>query len=164
MVYNSNKNMDQIVEFKKFREDAVIPKKRDEDAGYDLAIVDIDKCIVKSCDNGSRIETVMFDTGLGVKLPPFTFGMVVPRSSIYKIEHTLFIANGTGIIDSGYRGPIKIILTNMPGTPLTSALALPQTLFQLVIVPYVNANVRQVEEFTPDDTVRKTTGFGSTNT
>jgi dUTP pyrophosphatase len=147
------------LEFKKNLPDAILPQKRDEDAGYDLSVIKIDKVIEKT----DKIHTVMFDTGVAIRLPSQTVGLIIPRSSIYKQSYTVSLTNGTGVIDSGYRGSIKVILTNMYDTPFPETIPLPSVIVQLVIVPVVLTRAIEVLEFTEDDTVRGEKGFGSTS-
>ena len=56
-------------------------------------------------------ESLMIDTGVAVEIPEGWVGIVVPRSSLGK--RRLMIANTTGVIDSDYRGTIKMNLLNM---------------------------------------------------
>lgn len=87
------------VKIKKLHVDAVIPKyAKQGDAGMDLTAVDVhydkeDDCLV-------------YDTGLSMEIPKGYVGLVFPRSSLSKID--LLQTNHVGVIDSGYRGPIKV--------------------------------------------------------
>lgn len=83
--------------------------------------------------------------------------MVTPRSGL-AARHGLSIVNSPGIIDAGYRGEIKVCLINLDqATPIVID---PGTrIAQLVVVPFVNAEFRAVDEL--DTTVRGEGGYGS---
>lgn len=106
-------------------------------------------------------EQKMLDTGVALKIPAGYVGLVFNRSSQGKVR--VQIANGTGIIDSDYRGYIKVILINN-GTEPYEINAYTTRIAQLVITPVMLA------EFVPwdytmdawEDTSRGTGGFGST--
>jgi dUTP pyrophosphatase len=84
------------VKIKRLHPDAIIPKyAKKGDAGLDLTAVTIEP-------SSAGILTV--GTGLAVEIPEGYFGMIVPRSSIYKTNSRL--VNCVGIIDSGYRGEL----------------------------------------------------------
>jgi len=100
----------------------------------------------------------LIDTGVAVKIPVGCVGLVFPRSSMGKIRVTL--ANGTGVIDSDYRGNIKVMLVNEGNDPFVITKA-ETKIAQLVIMPIILANFVPFEN-TWDDTVRGTGGFGST--
>ena len=102
----------------------------------------------------------LFDTGVAVKIPEGFVGMVFNRSSQGKIG--VQIANGTGIIDSDYRGNIHVLLRNTGYEPY-SVKAFDTRIAQLVIVPIVLPNfIEHMDSETWDDTARSTGGFGST--
>jgi dUTP pyrophosphatase len=87
-----------IVKFKKLHENAVIPLfGKPGDAGADLT------CVSLSYDEENDIFE--YDSGISVEIPSGYFGLIVPRSSIFKTD--LFLTNHAGVIDSGYRGSIK---------------------------------------------------------
>ncbi len=106
-------------------------------------------------------EQKLIDTGVAIKIPVGFVGFIFNRSSQGKIG--IQIANGTGIIDSDYRGNIKVLLKNTSDEPY---FVYPQStrIAQLVISPIVLAKfVPWTEEDSVwDDTVRGTGGFGST--
>jgi dUTP pyrophosphatase len=84
------------VKIKRLHPDAIIPKyAKKGDAGLDLTAVTI---------SNNRDGVITVGTGLAVEIPEGYFGMIVPRSSIYKTNHRLI--NCVGIIDSGYRGEL----------------------------------------------------------
>ena len=88
----------------RLRDDAVVPERAyDGDAGLDLA----------ACD---RVELgpgerAVIGTGLAVAIPDGHAGFVQPRSGLAD-RHGISIVNSPGLIDSGYRGELKVILLN----------------------------------------------------
>ena len=70
-------------------------------AGYDLSATN--NCIIPSRGKGT------VDTGLAVSLPPGTYARIAPRSGL---AISNFIDVGAGVVDSDYRGEIKVILFN----------------------------------------------------
>lgn len=137
------------VKFKRLHPDAVIPTyAKSGDAGLDLTAV------------GAELEThyIKYLTGLAIDIPAGYVGLIFPRSSIYK--YTLSLANAVGIIDSGYRGEISLIFKENPN--LSQRYSLGDRVGQLVILPY--PTIEPIESDTLSDTVRSTTGFGSSGT
>jgi len=88
----------------RLRDDAIVPERAyDGDAGLDLA----------ACD---RVELgpgerAVIGTGLAVAIPDGHAGFVQPRSGLAD-RHGISIVNSPGLIDSGYRGELKVILLN----------------------------------------------------
>lgn len=97
-------------------------------------------------------------TGLAVAIPEGHVGLVVPRSSSGH-KHNFRLGNTVGVIDSDYRGEIKLSI----GGGDYSLLKRGVTVAQLVVVPYHKVQPQVVEEFT-DTTFRGEGGFGSTDT
>ncbi|MFP9170226.1 dUTP diphosphatase, partial [Enterococcus faecalis] len=94
--------------------------------------------------------------GVAVEIPRGWFGLVVPRSSLGK-RH-LMIANTAGVIDSDYRGTIKMNLYNYGSEMQT--LENFERLCQLVVLPhYSTHNFKIVDEL--EETIRGEGGFGS---
>lgn len=124
------------------------------DAGCDLISVE-DKVIYPG-------DQFLLDTGFAIKIPKNFVGLVYNRSSQSKVR--VQIANGTGIIDSDYRGNIKVMLVNNGLDPY-HITAYTTRIAQLVIAPIL---IPKFEVFDPnvigtwDDTTRSTGGFGST--
>ena len=99
-------------------------------------------------------ETLAIPTGLAMGFPQDFGGLILDRSSLaLRGLHTL-----AGVIDPGYRGELKIILTNLSSAPQT--LEAGARIAQLRIVPLLQATF--VEAETLDQTLRDASGFGST--
>ena len=91
---------------KVLNDDAVVPTYANEgDAGCDL--VAIAKCTLRA--GGGR---AMVSTGLSVAIPDGYAGFVLPRSGLAS-KHGVTCANSPGLIDSGYRGELKVALVNL---------------------------------------------------
>nr|DAQ56384.1 MAG TPA: dUTPase [Caudoviricetes sp.] len=98
----------------------------------------------------------MGDTGVHVAIPEGHVGMLFVRSST-GIKRNLVLSNGTGIVDSGYRGPIKISLHNTGTTG--QRIKAGAYIAQLVVIPIATNNIAEVPEL--GDTERGTNGIGS---
>jgi dUTP pyrophosphatase len=102
-------------------------------------------------------EQAMIDTGVAVKIPSGYGGFVFNRSSQGKSG--VVIPHSVGVIDSDYRGTIKVILKNMGDEPYEIEAGVTR-IAQLVIMPVMLADFVDVW----NDTQRGTGGFGSTGT
>lgn len=124
------------------------------DAGADL------KSIVNTIILPGDIA-VPVDTGVSIAIPPGYVGAVFSRSGQGKLGVSL--ANGTGIIDSDYRGSIKVLLSNIGKEPYTIT-AFETKIAQLVVMPILLADFSYSnlsdEEWL--NTARGASGFGST--
>ena len=89
---------------KKLRDDAVVPTRAyDGDAGLDLA----------ACERVELApgERAVVGTGLAIAIPAGHAGYVQPRSGL-AAKHGGSIVNAPGLVDSGYRGELMVILVN----------------------------------------------------
>lgn len=137
-----------IVNFKKAYSEAITPtKKFATDEGYDLYITKVDKVISPN--------TIRFDTGIIVEPPIGWHVEVLPRSSLSNSGYML--TNSIGLIDSSYRGSIKIALTRVAN----SELILPYKGFQLVLRENRHFIFKEISDM--KKTSRDKGGFGSTN-
>lgn len=89
--------------------------------------------------------------------PEGTVGLVCARSGM-ATKRGLAPANKVGVIDSDYRGEIKVVLLNHSSAPQTVAPG--ERVAQLLIVPYIAADFTESDSLS--DTVRGEGGFGST--
>jgi dUTP pyrophosphatase len=104
-------------------------------------------------------KTVFVSTGIAMEIPEGFVGLVFARSSM-GAKRNLAPANKVGVIDSDYRGEIRVVLHNhgdidqvvMPG----------ERIAQLAIVPYLTAEFEECTSLS--DTERGEGGFGSTGT
>lgn len=101
--------------------------------------------------------TGMIRTGIQVEIPQGYFGAVFARSGL-STKQGLRPANCVGVIDSDYRGEIKIPLYN--DSDATREVHYGDRVAQMVILPYAKVELEEVDEL--DNTERGTGGFGST--
>lgn len=123
----------------------------DTDAGLDLYVPDGQGCLVRP----GAVYTI--DLGVRVAIPDGYFGQLTLRSSAGK--KGLAIPHGVGIIDSGYRGNLRVAVT---GTAEPVLVATGTRICQLIVLPLppVDVEVGVVD----GSTERSTGGFGSTGT
>jgi dUTP pyrophosphatase len=134
----------------RLREDAVVPERAYAgDAGLDLS----------ACERVELApgERALVGTGLAVAIPEGYAGFVQPRSGL-AARHGLTVVNSPGLVDSGYRGELRIILLNtdrerafeiVPGMRIA----------QLVLLPVPPVELRVVDELPASE--RGERGFGS---
>lgn len=96
------------------------------------------------------------DTGVHVAVPRGHVGMLFVRSST-GIKNHLVLSNGTGIIDSGFTGSIKLSLHNTGDT--TQHIEAGDYIAQLVTIPIATNDIAEVRELPPSE--RGTNGIGS---
>jgi len=137
------------INFKKLDDKAVVPQHMTEGAaGMDLTAISMEM----------TDKYVEYDTGLAVAIPAGYVGLLFPRSSISKMEMSL--ANSVGVLDSDYRGSIKLRLRYKQPIP-TYLYAVGERVAQLVVVPYTQVEPQVVDILPTTD--RGDGGFGSTN-
>jgi dUTP pyrophosphatase len=96
-------------------------------------------------------------TGLYLEIPKGYVAQVCPRSGL-AFKHGISVLNAPGIIDSDYRGEVKVILVNHDSLRYTVKKG--DRIAQLVFLPVVQVRLKRVENFS--ETERGTGGFGST--
>ena len=138
------------LQFRRLRDDAVVPVRAyDGDAGLDLAA-----CERVELGPGER---ALVGTGLAVAIPEGHAGFVQPRSGL-AAKNGLTIVNTPGLVDSGYRGELKVILLNTderepfvvePGMRIA----------QLVVLELPDVDPVEVDELPASE--RGVRGFGS---
>ncbi len=99
----------------------------------------------------------LIPTGLSIALPPGYEGQVRPRSGL-AAEHGVTVLNAPGVVDSDYRGEIKVILINLGAQAFEIVRGL--RIAQLVIAPALHVTLVEVDDL--DATERGAGGFGST--
>lgn len=103
-------------------------------------------------------QLVSVPTGLAMALPDENWVALILARSGLGIKHGVSPSNCVGVIDSDYRGELKVGLTNFSDTPYTIQ---PGDRFaQLMILPVAQAAVEEREELPA--TLRGEGGFGST--
>jgi dUTP pyrophosphatase len=102
-------------------------------------------------------ERAMVPTGIAVAIPPGHVGLVAPRSGL-AVRHGISVVNGPGVIDSGYRGELHVVLVNLGREPWVYERG--DRVGQLVVVPYAPQEWHEVDELPASD--RGPEGFGST--
>lgn len=112
------------------------------------------------CEHTIRIaphDTAIVHTGLAAEIPEGYVGLIYARSGL-ATKKGLAPANKVGVIDSDYRGEIRIALHNH--SRYEQSIEPFERVAQLVIMPYVFAQFEETDELS--DTVRGEGGFGST--
>ena len=102
-------------------------------------------------------ETVMIHTGLSMAIPEGYVGLNFARSGLAS-KRGLAPANKVGVIDSDYRGEIRVVLLNHGKVPQTVEHG--ERVAQFLITPVLTPQYEEVAELT--DTDRGAGGFGST--
>jgi dUTP pyrophosphatase len=138
------------VPVRRLREDAVLPRQAYEgDAGFDLAA-----CGEVTLAAGER---ALVPTGIAVEIPEGYAGFVQPRSGL-AARSGITIVNSPGLIDSGYRGEVRVVLLNTDtSTPFTVEPGM--RIAQLVVVPVASVRLVEVDELAASE--RGGRGFGS---
>jgi len=120
------------------------------DAGLDLV----------SCERVELApgERALVGTGLAVAIPEGYAGFVQPRSGLAS-KHGISIVNTPGLVDSGYRGELRVTLLNTDRRE-TFVVEPGMRIAQLVVVPVPELELVEVDEL--PETERGVRGFGST--
>jgi dUTP pyrophosphatase len=138
---------------RRLRPDAVVPTRAYEgDAGLDLTA-----CERVELEPGER---ALVPTGLAVAIPEGYAGFVQPRSGL-ATRHGISIVNTPGLVDSGYRGELKVALLNTDARE--SFVVEPgMRIAQLVVLPVQGVEAVEVGEL--PESGRGVGGFGSSGT
>lgn len=139
------------IKFKKLTEDAIIPSyAKSGDAGLDL--------YATTAGYYSDRGFYEYGTGIAVEIPKGYVGLLFPRSSVSKMD--LSLANSVGVVDSGYRGEIKLRFKDtVTKKSLKNIYKVGDRVAQLVIIPYPEVELEEVDQL--DDSERSSGGFGS---
>lgn len=152
MFYNIFWVNKMLVKVKKLNDKAIIPTYGSLGAaGADLYAV---------TEGSATIEpgaTVLVGTGVAMAIPEGYVGLIFARSGL-STKQGLAPANKVGVIDSDYRGEIKVPLFNQ--SKETRVIESGERIAQIAIVPFVQAEFDECSEL--DDTSRGEGGFGST--
>ncbi len=137
---------------RRLRDDAVVPSRAySGDAGLDLA-----SCERVELGPGERATV---PTGLAVAIPEGYAGFVQPRSGL-AAKHGITIVNAPGLIDSGYRGELRVTLLNTDSRELF-VVEPGMRIAQLVVVPVPGVEPAEVDELPESE--RGVRGFGSSS-
>jgi dUTP pyrophosphatase len=138
------------LEVKRVRPEARLPERAySGDAGLDLA----------ACERVELApgERAVVGTGLAVAIPEGYAGFVQPRSGL-AARHGIAVVNSPGLIDSGYRGELQVVLLNTDHErPFVADAG--ERIAQLVVVAVPDLGLREVEELPASE--RGVRGFGS---
>jgi len=134
----------------RLRGEAVVPERAyTGDAGLDLAA-----CERVELEPGER---ALVGTGLAVAIPEGYAGFVQPRSGL-AARHGLTIVNSPGLVDSGYRGELRVVLLNTDSSaPFVVEPGM--RIAQLVVLPIPELEPVEVDELPASE--RGVRGFGS---
>lgn len=139
------------VAVRRLRADAVLPSRAYAgDAGFDLA----------ACESTTLApgERALVSTGIAVEIPDGYAGFVQPRSGL-AARHGIGVVNSPGLIDSGYRGEVCVVLLNTDREHVFTVEP-GMRIAQLVIAPVATVRLVEVEELAASE--RGAHGFGST--
>jgi dUTP pyrophosphatase len=138
------------LQVQRLREDAVLPSRAyDGDAGLDLS-----SCGRHVLAPGAR---AVVPTGVAVAVPPGYAGFVQPRSGL-AARHGITIVNTPGLVDSGYRGEVNVVLLNTDPSE-TFVVEPGMRIAQLVIMPTPPVEPVETDELPASQ--RGERGFGS---
>ena len=138
------------LEVLRIREGARVPDRAYAgDAGLDLAV-----CEQVTLGPGER---AVVSTGIAVAIPDGYAGFVQPRSGL-AARHGIAVVNSPGLIDSGYRGEIQVVILNTDREHTFTAEA-GERIAQLVVLAVPELSVREVDALPESE--RGVRGFGS---
>ncbi len=131
--------------------DAATPPARahEGDAGLDLYAAE--PAILGPGDRAS------VGTGIAVEIPEGHAGLVLPRSGL-AARHGIAIVNSPGLIDSGYRGEVRVLLLNTDASE-PFEIGVGDRIAQLLLTPYAGAKPVEAAELSAS--ARGEGGFGS---
>jgi dUTP diphosphatase len=135
---------------RRLRPDAVLPRAAyPGDAGLDLAA-----CERVVLAPGRRASV---GTGVAIAVPDGFAGYVQPRSGL-ALKHGIALVNSPGLIDSGYRGELRVVMLN---TDHEHAFTVEpgMRIAQLVLLQVPEVDLREVDELPGSE--RGERGFGS---
>lgn len=126
-------------------------------ASAGAAAMDLCACVDETVTIAPQ-QIVSLPTGIAIALPSAEYVALVFARSGLGIKHGVALANGVGVIDSDYRGEIRVGLVNQSQTPYTVQPG--DRIAQLAVMPVVQAELEITD--TLDETQRGAGGFGST--
>ena len=134
-----------ILKIKKLHKDARVPHYANAgDAGMDIYAVSKEK----------KDKFIEYGTGLSFELPEDYVMLIFPRSSLSNKD--LILANHVGVLDSGYRGELKLRFKKTG----EDVYEIGDKIGQIIVVPFPKIEFEEVDKLS--DTTRGKGGFGST--
>jgi len=127
-------------------------KAHEDDAGYDL--------VASESRNLFAGQRLLVPTAVRVAIPKGCVGLVCSRSGLARHDGVV-VLNAPGIIDSGYRGQIGVVLVNHGEH--VKAIQAGDRIAQLVVIPLMTTPSELVDHLN-DETERGANGFGSSGT
>lgn len=163
------------IKIQKIRENAIIPNKAEDDAGYDCFISEFNRISYSESSDGKFVEkslksyeftTVKLEPqqriacllGFKTEIPKGYYCEIVPRSG-NSLWRGLTITNSPGTIDNGYRNEWIAIVHNT-GEILTQKLKIGDKICQFIVKKMVDAVLEEVDIL--EESKRGDGGFGST--
>ena len=138
------------LQFTRLSDEAREPSRaHDGDAGFDLYAVE-----AATIGPGKRASV---GTGIALAIPDGWAGLVLPRSGL-AARHGITLPNAPGLVDSGYRGEVRVLLLNTDARERFE-VAPGDRIAQLVLVRHESPELIEVESL--EETVRGGGGFGS---
>ena len=133
------------IKIKKLHPDAIIPKyAKAGDAGMDVFAV----------SKKESYDFIEYGTGLSFEVPEQYVMLIFSRSSVS--NKSLSLCNSVGVLDSGYRGELKLRFYKHK----REDYQIGEKIGQIIILPYPNIQFEEVSELS--ETLRGDGGFGST--
>lgn len=133
------------VKVKKIYEDAIIPKyAHDGDAGMDVFAENVN----------ATEKYIEYGTGLSFEVPEGYVMLIFPRSSISNQD--LMLKNSVGVLDSGYRGELKLRFQKKG----EDVYKIGEKIGQVIVLPFPKIEMEEVNGL--NDSSRGNGGFGST--
>ncbi len=143
----------ECLKIMKVRNNAVVPKR----ATPGSAGIDLCACI----DEGMTVPArghALVPTGIAIELPASGLAAMIFARSGLAIKHGLGLLNGVGVVDSDYRGEIRVGIVNQSDT--SYQIQPGERIAQLIVMPVICLPVIQAQSL--DETERGKGGFGST--
>jgi dUTP pyrophosphatase len=140
------------IEIRRLDPDLPLPAaQHTHDAGYDL--IAAEDVVIEPAGGRAAVRT-----GIAIAIPPGHAGFVQPRSGL-ALRHGVTCLNSPGLVDSGYRDELRVVLANLdPVEPFRVRRG--DRIAQLVVQPV--SSIEWVEVESLGDSERGTGGFGST--
>ena len=143
----------ETLKIKKLDPDAKVPERATSgSAGLDLCAL-LKEPLTLSCG-----DTAVIPTGLAIEIPSSEYAAFIFARSGLSVKHGIGLLNSVGVIDSDYRGELKVPMVNLGAEAYTIQPG--ERVAQLCIAPVYTAAFVQADAL--DETARGEGGFGST--